>query len=102
MNKIFISLMKTITEKRWERRSISISQYSTTLVRHCLLSQEEAMVSLCRFTIVIGTAVAVASVSITSVFLISNGVVKMLLKTKGKRNNKHRNIVLLARSKLNK
>ena len=74
MNKIFISLLKTITEKMCERHSICMSNYSNTLARHYLLSQEEAIVSLCPFTAVLGTAVVVASVSTSSVFLISNGI----------------------------
>lgn len=53
------------------------------------------------FTIITGTPVGIASDHISVVFLISNAIVKMFLKTMGTKKNKHKNIALLARSKLN-
>ena len=57
-------------------------------------------VFLCSFTTLIGASVGIARPSIILVFLASNGIVKILLKTIG-RKRKHRKTVFLARSKLN-
>ena len=56
-------------------------------------------VSLSTFTTVIGTLVAIASASINLVYLVSNGIVKMSLKTVVRKKHKHRKIILSARSK---
>ena len=56
-------------------------------------------VSLSTFTTVIGTLVAIASASINLVYLVSNGIVKMSLKTEVRKKHKHRKIILSARSK---
>ena len=45
------------------------------------------------FTTVIGTLVGVASASIGLVFLITNGIVKIFLKTMVKKKNKHRKLL---------
>ena len=66
-----------------------------------VLSGASSGVSHCLLTIDIGTTVGIGSTSISLVFLISHGVVKMFLKTMGKKKNKQRMIALLARSKLN-
>ena len=50
------------------------------------------------FISITGTPVEIV---IASIGPISNDIVKMLLKTKGREKNKHRNIALLAISKLN-
>ena len=42
-------------------------------------------VSPCSFTTIIGTPVGIASAGISLVFLISNGIVKIFLKTMGKK-----------------
>ena len=47
------------------------------------------------------TLVRKTSASIRLVFLIGNAIVKLLLETKEKGKNKHRRIILLAKSKLN-
>ena len=46
-------------------------------------------VSLFSFTTVIGTPVGIVSVSLSLVFLITNGIVNMFLKTMGNKKNKH-------------
>ena len=46
-----------------------------------VLSVARSVFSLCSFTIVIGTPVGIASAGISLVFLISNGIVKIFLKT---------------------
>ena len=60
-------------------------------------------VSLCSFITIFGTPVGIASASTGLVFFISNGIVKMqnVFEKNWKEKSKHRNIALLARSKLN-
>ena len=50
-----------------------------------VLSGASSGVSLCSFTNVIGTLSGVASASISLVFFISSGIIKMLLKTTERR-----------------
>ena len=50
-----------------------------------VLSGASSGVSLCSFTNVIGTLAGVASASISLVFFISSGIIKMLLKTMERR-----------------
>ena len=66
-----------------------------------VLSGASSGVSHCLLTTDIGTTVGIGSASISLVFLISDGVVKMFLTTMGKKKNKQRMIAYLARSKLN-
>ena len=66
-----------------------------------VLSDAGSGVSLLSFTTVSGTLVGIASASICLVFPVSNGIVRMFLKTMGKKNNNHSKIDLLVRSKLN-
>ena len=65
-----------------------------------VLSGTSSGVFLCSFSTVIGMPVRIASASISLMFLISNAIVKMFLKTMGKKKNKHRKIACLARVKL--
>ena len=46
-----------------------------------VLSGATSGVSLCLFTTIIGTSFGITSASISLVFLISNGIVRMYLKT---------------------
>ena len=66
-----------------------------------VLSDASSGVSLCSFSTVIGTPVEIARDSICVVFLISNGVIKMFLKTMGRKKNRHRKTALFARGRLN-
>ena len=95
-------LLKSITEKISKR----LNKYTTALdfveKALVLLSGAGSGVSLFSCTTAIGTLVGVASASVSLVFLISNGIVKMFLKTMGRNKNKHRKIALLVRSKLNR
>ena len=50
-----------------------------------VLSGASSGVSLCSFTNVIGTPAGIASASISLVFFISSGIIKMLLKTTERR-----------------
>ena len=65
-----------------------------------ILSGAISGVSFSSFTNVIGTPVGIVSASISLVFIISKGIVKIFLKTMGKNKSKCRNIALLTRSKL--
>ena len=65
-----------------------------------VLSVAGRAVSLFKYTTVICTSVGIASACISLVFLVTDGIVDMFLKTIGGE-YKHRKIVLLARSKLN-
>ena len=55
-----------------------------------VLSGGSSGVSLCLFNTVIITRITSAGISL--VFLISNGIFKMLLKTMGRKKNNHRKI----------
>ena len=68
-----------MAEKRLARPSISISQHSTKQKRFCLLSQVRTVRFSNSFTTVSGAPVERVSTSIILVFLISNGIVKMVL-----------------------
>ena len=58
-------------------------------------------ICLCCFATAIGTLVDIAIAIVGLVFFIINGIIKMFLKTTGKKKtNKHRKIALLARCKL--
>ena len=65
-----------------------------------ILSGAISGVSFSSFTNVIGTPVGIVSASISLVFIISKGMVKIFLKTMGKNKSKCRDIALLTRSKL--
>ena len=69
-----------MTEKRWAIRSISIAQHSTT--------QTSRIVSPCSFNTSIGKPVGIPSACISLVFLISNAIVRIFLKTIRKKNIK--------------
>ena len=56
-----------------------------------VLSGASSGVSHCLLTTDIGTTVGIGSASISLVFLISHGVVKMLLKTMGKKKKQTKN-----------
>ena len=62
-------------------------------------SGEIRVVSLCSFTTVIATLIAKASSNTSQVFLISNGIIKMILKTMGRKKRRHRKTDLFARGK---
>lgn len=60
-----------------------------------------AVVSLCPFATVVGAPVGIAIASVSLVFHEGNRILKVYLKTMGRKRNKHRKIILLDRSKLN-
>ena len=83
----------------------SVKEYSSTqtkLTRVFVFCQiESSGVSLCSFGTVVCAPVGMASASISLVFLISDETLKRFSETMKTKRNKHRKIILLARSKLN-
>ena len=75
----------------------TINKYITTLNSASktllVLSSASSGYSLCSFTTVIGTIVGIVSTSSSLVFLISNGVVKMFLKTMGDKKKTHKKLI---------
>ena len=70
-----------------EKMSNTLNKYITSLEyvgkTLVVLSDTCSDVSLFSFTAAIGTLVGVASTSISLVFLVSNGIIKIFLKTMG-------------------
>ena len=84
-----------------EKMSKALKKYTIALVYAdntlFVLLGRSSGVFICSFTTV---TEMIASVSINLVFLISNNIVKIFLKTMRRKKNKHRKIALLGRSKL--
>ena len=66
-----------------------------------VLSATSGSVSIASFATVIGTAVVIASGSLSLAFSLSTEIVKKLLRTTRDKKKKHNKIIMLARSKLN-
>ena len=66
-----------------------------------VLSATSGSISIASFATVTGTAIGIASTSLSLTFSLSTGIVKKLLKTTRNKKKKHDEIVMLARSKLN-
>ena len=66
-----------------------------------VLSATSGSISIASFVTVIGTAIGIASASLSLAFSLSTGLVKALLKITRDKKKKHNKIVMLARSKLN-
>ena len=64
---------------------MSILQHMTMLTRLLVLSGGSSGISLCLFNTVIVTPVGITHAGISLVFLITNGIVKVLLKTMGRK-----------------
>ena len=58
-------------------------------------------VSICSFTSIIGAPVGIASASFTLAFSLTKGIIKKLLSTTRKKKEKHDQVLILAKSKLN-
>ena len=97
-SKRYMFCIAEMTEKRLASPLKGISQYSIFQTKLCFfLSGVNRDVSLFSFTI-IGTPFGMLSGSINLVFLDRNDIIKMFLKTMGRKKNKHRKIALLAMS----
>ena len=66
-----------------------------------VLSATTGRVSIFSFTSVIEAPVGIASASFTLFFSLTTGIIKKLLRTTRKKNKKHDQIVMLAKSKFN-
>ena len=66
-----------------------------------VLSVKNSGVSIASFATVIGAPIGITSASLSLAFLLCTGLVKKLLKATRNKNKKHKQIVMLARSKLN-
>ena len=90
-----------------EKMRKTLNKYMTVLhyadKNLILLSGADSGISLFFYLLlfVVDTLVRKTSASIRLVFLIGNAIVKLLLETKRKEKNKHRWVILLAKSKLN-
>lgn len=88
-----------MTQKSRAGHSTSISALDYGDKTLFVLAGASGGVSLCSFTTVIATLIAKASSNTSQVFLISNGIIKMILKTMGRKKRKHRKTDLFARGK---
>ena len=66
-----------------------------------VLSVKNSGVSTASFATVIGAPIGITSASLSLAFLLCTGLVKKLLKATRNKKKKHKQIVMLARSKLN-
>ena len=66
-----------------------------------VLSVTTGSIAIISLATVIGGPAGMVSASFSFAFLVSIGIIKKLLKTTGNKFKKHKNIVMLARSKLN-
>ena len=66
-----------------------------------VLSAISGVISIISFTSVIAIPAGLASDSFTSIFSLTTGIIKKLLKITRKKKKKHNKIVMLAKSKLN-
>ena len=66
-----------------------------------VLSVTSGGVSIASFATVIGTRIGITSTSLSLEFSLCTGLVKKLLKATRNKENKHKKILMLARSKLN-
>lgn len=82
--------------KTLNNKYASVREYSGKTLM--VLSGSSSGVFLCLFTTIISTPVGKASTSINLLVLISNGIVKMFIKTMNRPKIKHRRTFLLTRS----
>ena len=84
---------------KWFSKSIaSFDYFDKSLI---VLSATSGSISIASFAIVVGTAVGIASASLSLTFSLSSGLVKKLLKTTRNKKKKHNKIFILTRSRLN-
>ena len=89
---------KELMSKRLCKYIASFDYFDKSLI---VLSATSGSITIASFAIVIGTAVGIASASLSLTFSLSTGLVKKLLKTTRNKKKRHHKIVMLARSKLN-
>ena len=84
--------------KRLCKYVASFDYFNKSLI---VLSIATVSISITLFATFIGAPVGMMSASCSLAFSIAKGIVKKLLKTTRNKNEKHKKIVMLARSKLN-
>ena len=84
--------------KRLSKYVASFDYFNKSLI---ILFIATVSISIALFTTFIGAPVGMMSASCGLAFSITKEIVKKLLKTTRNKNKKHKNIVMLARSKLN-
>ena len=89
---------KELMSKRLCKYIASFDYFDKSLI---VLSATSGSITIASFAIVIGTAVGIASASLSLTFSLSTGLVKKLLKTTRNKKKRHHKIAMLARSKLN-
>ena len=100
MKDYFIAEIKEreLMSKRLSKYNVSFDYFDKSLV---VLSVTTGSIAIISLATVIGGPAGMVSASFSFAFLVSIGIIKKLLKTTGNKFKKHKNIVMLARSKLN-
>ena len=100
MKDYFIAEIKEreLMSKRLSKYNVSFDYFDKSLV---VLSVKTGSIAIISLATVIGGPAGMVSASFSFAFLVSIGIIKKLLKTTGNKLKKHKNIVMLARSKLN-
>ena len=89
---------RELMSKRLSKYVASFDYFDNSLT---VLSVTTGSISIASFTTVVGAPVEMASASFSLAFSISTGIIKKLLKMTRNKKEKHNEIVILARSKLN-
>ena len=84
--------------KKLSKNIATFDYIDNTLI---VLSATSGGISIVSFTSVIGIPPEIASASFTSIFSLTTGITKKLLKVTRKKKKKHNKIVMLANRKLN-
>ena len=89
---------RELMSKRLSKYIAFCNYFDNSLI---VLSETSGSISIASFATVIGTAVGIASASLSVTFSLSTGIVEKLLKTTRNKKKKHNKIIMLTRSKLN-
>ena len=103
INEIKDYFLAEIKERELMSKKLSIyiafcDYFDTSLIA---LSKTSSCISITSFATVIGTAVGIASASLSLTFSLSTGIAKKLLRTTRNKMKKHNKIIMLVRSKIN-
>ena len=106
LNKIM--KLKTFNSEIWERKIMSkkLSKYIAAFNYFdkalIILSARSGRKSIIYFASVLGVPVGIANASFSFLFSVATGIIKKMLEIPRNKNKKHKKIVMLAKSKLNK
>ena len=95
---IFEIKERELMSKRLSKYIASFDYFDKSLI---VSSATSGSISIALFATVIGTAIGMASASLSLAFSLYTGLVKKVLETTRNKKKKHNKIVMLARSKLN-